>query len=286
MNGELSIRPFVRVAHYYRFPIERNASESSRIGYCYAFHLVREGRGRISVPGESRTVKKGDLIFFPPSLRHSFYSDPAKPLATYNVYCELWADKPLRTDVHLVWNDADFHPAYLTSMRPNAGPDRLPLVQSLQHREALMTIFAEIVRHHQSEAAASEEIAASLLKAFVLELVQQARQPSYADRRIQAVIERIDREADARAREDQWLDMTGLRKSQFHQLFKQATGMPPKAYLTRAVMKRAAVSLTESGRSITDIASDLGYSSIHHFTRQFTQFYGTPPTEYRKRQNN
>ena len=48
-------------------------------------------------------------------------------------------------------------------------------------------------------------------------------------------------------------------------------------------MKQAAAALKESNRTITDIAIDLGYTSIHHFTKQFTSFYGANPSVYRKK---
>jgi methylphosphotriester-DNA--protein-cysteine methyltransferase len=74
-----------------------------------------------------------------------------------------------------------------------------------------------------------------------------------------------------------------LGKTHFHNLFKQATGMSPKAYWTQSIMKQAKASLWESNRSVTDIAMDLGYSSIHHFTKQFTLYHGVSPTEFRRR---
>ncbi|MFD0616019.1 helix-turn-helix transcriptional regulator [Paenibacillus sp. GCM10027629] len=69
---------------------------------------------------------------------------------------------------------------------------------------------------------------------------------------------------------------------QFHDLFRKMTGLPPKAYVNRIKMQRAAAALLESNRSVTHIAETLGYSTIHHFTRHFTAYYGISPTQYRK----
>ena len=80
-----------------------------------------------------------------------------------------------------------------------------------------------------------------------------------------------------------WMSECGLRKTHFHELFKQATGISPKAYWTKSIMRQVEAALWESNRSITAIADDFGYSSVHHFTKQFTQFHGVSPTEFRRR---
>ena len=59
------------------------------------------------------------------------------------------------------------------------------------------------------------------------------------------------------------------------------TGMPPYAYWTKRQMERAAASLLESDKSVTDIADWLGYTSIHHFSKQFAAYYGVSPSAYR-----
>jgi len=95
------------------------------------------------------------------------------------------------------------------------------------------------------------------------------------------IIDLINQEANAVRDYETWLALSGLRKTQFHDLFKKATGLSPKAFWTRAIMKQAAAALRESNRSITELADDLGYSSIHRFTKQFTAYYGVSPSVFR-----
>lgn len=283
MDGLTQMTPSIHVAHHYRFPADRNTHEATRVGYCYAFHLVDGGRGRISVPGRTYDVKKGDLIYFPPQLAHSFYTDTVHPLSTYNIYCELWGEPRAVQLPTLVWNDKEFDPGLLTTVRYGTALDDMPVCLPLQRESGLIDQFARIVQRHQAEDDYSQAIARSLLKAFILEAAEAARIAEPIDYRIKSVIERIDKEASAARRGDSWLAGTGLHKTQFHELFKQATGMSPKAYLTHNVMKQAAAALSESTRSVTEIAEDLGYSSIHHFTKQFTAYFGSSPTSYRRR---
>ncbi|MFC0392833.1 AraC family transcriptional regulator [Paenibacillus mendelii] len=283
MDPLQQLLPYIRVAHHYRFPSERNRSESTRIGYCYALHLVDEGKGSITASGRTHQLKKGDLAFIPPRLLHSFYSNPDHPMATYNIYCELWSDAPIATPHHLVWDEADFDDRLLAVERHGTPLDRLSLINPLQHRSAMTDLLAHAVNQHQQQAAYAEQIANSLLKAIMLELLQAGMDTLVPDYRMNPIMERIDKEASAGSRYDEWLAGSGLRKTQFHERFKQATGLSPKAYWTKAVMKQAAAALWESNRTVTGIAEDLGYSSIHHFSKQFTAYYGVSPTEFRKR---
>jgi AraC family transcriptional activator of mtrCDE len=277
------IKPVIRVAHHYDFPYERNPSEKGRYGYCYAFHWITGGRGRVTVPGATYSVKKGDLLYFQPQLAHSFYSDPEQPLSSYNIYCDLWATEPVDTEIHLVWNPSEFDPNYLTRMLPCEELSELPHYLPLQHHDALAQLFAHIVKHHHRVTRYSRTIVSSLLKAFVLELVQLPHDDLLTDYRMKPIMDRIDREANAGSRYEKWIEQSGLKKTQFHELFRKASGgLSPKAYWTRAIMKQAVVALLESNRTITQLSDDLGYSSIHHFTKQFTAYYGVSPSVYRK----
>jgi AraC family transcriptional activator of mtrCDE len=279
----LTMHPFIRVAHFYQFSFQRNAGESNRIGYCYAFHLIVGGKGTVTVSDQSYSVKKGDLLYIPPKLIHAFNTDPNHPLASYNIYCELWSADPLVTEHHLVWRPFPFDPSLLTTVKLNTELEKLPYFIQLQHHAALIELFAQIVNHYENHEDYSAVIASSLLRAFIMQLVQLTSQNSHIDYRIKPIIERIDKEAILGSQYEDWLEESSLGKTQFHELFKQATGMSPKAYWTKAIMKQASVILMESNQSITIIAENLGYSSIHHFTKQFSTFYGVSPSEFRKR---
>ncbi|CAM4137968.1 AraC family transcriptional regulator [Paenibacillus alkaliterrae] len=285
MNAIVGISPIIRVAHHYKFHHERTTGDVGRYGYCYAFHFVESGRGQITVPPNTYSIQKGDLIYLPPEREHSFHFYHEDQLATYNVYCELWSDRPFATESHLTWDLAKFDSALLTHVVACTELEHLPAVIPLQHHDGLAEIFAHIVQQHQKKDVNSDVIAGSLLKAFVLEVVQVAQNKPFIDPRIKIIMERIEKEAHASCNYESWLKLSGLKKSQFHQLFKQTTNMSPKAFWTKTVMKQAAVSLLENNLTITELSNYLGYSSIHHFTKQFTSYYGVSPTSYRKKQH-
>jgi AraC-like DNA-binding protein len=78
-----------------------------------------------------------------------------------------------------------------------------------------------------------------------------------------------------------WSKSVGLKKSHFYELFKKEAGMPIHEYVVRSRLKKAATMLQETSMTVTEIADELGYASIHHFSRQFARFYSVSPTRYR-----
>lgn len=81
---------------------------------------------------------------------------------------------------------------------------------------------------------------------------------------------------------DEIASMFYLSSHYFGDIFKKETGMSLKEYHTLLRMKEAALLLNHKDANISDIAKELGFSSIHYFSRKFKQFYGKSPVEYRK----
>lgn len=64
-------------------------------------------------------------------------------------------------------------------------------------------------------------------------------------------------------------------------IFREATGTSPVDYWTNLKIRRAKALIRQGGCNITQISEQLGYSSIHHFTRMFKRVTGMAPTAYR-----
>ncbi len=73
-----------------------------------------------------------------------------------------------------------------------------------------------------------------------------------------------------------------LGPSRFHELFVQETGFTPSDYRARRRIAHARAMLRTSGRSITDIAFALGFSSSQYFATVFKKLTGLTPAAYRK----
>jgi AraC family transcriptional regulator len=73
----------------------------------------------------------------------------------------------------------------------------------------------------------------------------------------------------------------GLSQFHFCRAFKHATGRSPHQYALLLRVDRAKQLLKNHSTSVADIASAVGFKSISHFSRTFSQIAGQSPSDYR-----
>jgi AraC family transcriptional regulator, exoenzyme S synthesis regulatory protein ExsA len=76
----------------------------------------------------------------------------------------------------------------------------------------------------------------------------------------------------------------GQSLSTFKRHFRAATGVPPASWLRNQRLARAKQLLQSSDRSVTDIAYDVGFSSVSHFVHTFRRRYQVTPQRIRVKQ--
>ena len=65
--------------------------------------------------------------------------------------------------------------------------------------------------------------------------------------------------------------------------FKAVFGETPHRYLQRRRIERSMFLLRETGRTVTDICCDVGFTSLGTFSRVFHEIVGEPPSVHRRR---
>ena len=65
-------------------------------------------------------------------------------------------------------------------------------------------------------------------------------------------------------------------------VFKSVTGMTLKEYHNTLRMERALRMIKETQLNITEISGQLGFESIHYFSRKFKEYYKVPPSSFRE----
>ena len=65
-------------------------------------------------------------------------------------------------------------------------------------------------------------------------------------------------------------------------LFHKNLQISPGEYIRRIKLQESKQMIRENNLNFTEIAAQLHYSTVHHFSRQFKEKFGITPTEYAK----
>ncbi|MDD5707783.1 MAG: AraC family transcriptional regulator [Kiritimatiellae bacterium] len=74
----------------------------------------------------------------------------------------------------------------------------------------------------------------------------------------------------------------GCSVSHFSRTFKRVTGRSPETFIVQSRQARAERLLRETALPVGEIAEAIGYRDVCFFSRQFRQFHGLSPLQYRR----
>ena len=105
-------------------------------------------------------------------------------------------------------------------------------------------------------------------------------------RPMEEIAERVKKRLDdLYERQSAWNDdlhEMGLSRRRAVEIFKDAYGMTPKAYMDMLRLKEAERLLAETDDKVIDIAGAVGFGGLSTFNRFFTEQTGYAPVLYRR----
>lgn len=99
------------------------------------------------------------------------------------------------------------------------------------------------------------------------------------DERIRKVINAMETEWNRHVSVEEFAQVACLSRSAFTRFFRAQTGESPAAYFLRIRMTRAAQLLEAGTLTVTEVAGQLGYDNLSHFTRTFVHYQGRLPSQ-------
>jgi AraC-like DNA-binding protein len=232
--------------------------------------MVTAGKGTMNHAGQVYPVQAGDCFVFRMWHRCVGRHDPKTPLTVY--WCEFrfldTKGKPLTL------SDAVGARLPVVHRRP---PD-LPFLTQVFDRA--IRYSHESGRHNEANLwmeATLQELARqdALLPRSGLELEHYE-----AIRDITAAIRREPGRAWSVRELSKQLHYT---PDHFSRLFRAVRGESPREFLIRTRIEEAKHLISMSSHSIGRIADLLGYSDVYHFSKQFKEKTGIPPSRFRSR---
>ena len=123
------------------------------------------------------------------------------------------------------------------------------------------------------------EIIASFFKRYDIELPERFKKDI---RRFEAIASLVEDSPGNKWSIQELAAKSGLGRVRFSTEFKRVFGVPPAKFIMRKRLERARYLLLATGRTLEDIAEELGFSDAFHLSKSFKADTGLSPKEFRK----
>ena len=118
------------------------------------------------------------------------------------------------------------------------------------------------------------------MEAFSPGSAEALRQLGEAQRTVRKVIAYIHQHYAEPIARREMAAYAGVSERHLDRCFQQDTGITPVSYLNRYRVQQAKKMLTQTSKSLTEIALAVGFSSSTHFGRVFRREVGQSPSAY------
>lgn len=99
---------------------------------------------------------------------------------------------------------------------------------------------------------------------------------------VKKVLAYIDEHIGEHLTIDVLAELVNLSPTHFARAFRESLGVPPHRYIIGIRLDRARLALQQPDASLSEVASQFGFSDHSHFTRLFKERFGCTPSAYRK----
>ena len=190
---------------------------------------------------------------------------------------------------HMQYADTDVAPRCLRIFFEMQGD-----LKALQNRKFTATgetdrIIQQLLREQERTEIHADEMILALLNQLILLLMRQVAREPMPDSRLTGE-HRIIHRTQVFVSTHVWEDLSvpfvahyvDMSPSYLTALFHKHLGISPAEYIRRVKLQESKQLIRENKLNFTEIAAELQYSTVHHFSRQFKEKFGLTPSEYAK----
>ncbi|MDD5707735.1 MAG: helix-turn-helix domain-containing protein [Kiritimatiellae bacterium] len=254
----------------------------------YLAVFIASGQGHFSVGAEDFEVGPGDLVWIPPDTPHSMRGYPPVMHCLY-VHFDLLYD-PARShwDAYIPSGTLDLSP-FRRLMHPPVDDPAIAAWRGLlrvSNPGAIETRLRDICFEHRRSPSGSALLLSGMLLGLLSDILRGVESLGALTSAHLSDLRTAEAAIQSHLTGD--LDVFPLAQaarlscSHFRRLFRERFGESPRAMHRRARIRRACELLVYSNLNVSEIAAALGYSTVHNFSRAFSQIAGAPPSRYRR----
>ena len=232
---------------------------------------VDTGELHTEVDGISYHLREKEMILYGPGQFHRQYTDDSSGVSYVTILFDM------------------------DNISPDASADWYsPLMNRIfPYTKKTYTLMKTLVHESASGLPYTDSLMLSLLTEIVIRLLQgeytstakpaSVVRQNYQDELFEKVIAYVESKLYEPLTIAEVCQQFSLSRSSLQLLFKNTVNHSPKKYISEMKLEKSCQMLRENKYTVSEIASRLGYSSIHYFSNAFHQKYHISPSEYAKR---
>ena len=239
---------------------------------CYEIHYIPFGHGKLRIGEQYYDIVPDTLYVTGPHVEHAQTPIQSDPMQEFCVYLKL--PDPLRTKSSPLVSAFTSVPFWMGRDTQGIHQIMKLLFDELEHRyigfqtqvELLLSqLLIGVIRNYEQGKSSQDAFARDNLTNSKSIIIEEYFLYEYQSLSLQTLAGRLN-----------------LSPRQTQRLLIEYYGKSFQQKKTEARMSAAVILLSDSSRSITSIAEDLGYSSAEHFSSAFRNYYQMSPAKYRK----
>ena len=220
---------------------------------------VEQGSLHSVADGRKQFLQQGDFVIYGSKQWHMQYADTDVAPRCLRIFFEMRGDLTA-----------------LSNRKFTASGRVLDLLSQLQQEQERTEIYAD-------------EMILALLNQLILLLMRQVAGKPLPDERMKGEY-RIIHQTQLFVSSHVWEDLSvpfvarhvDMSPSYLTALFQKHLSISPGEYIRRVKLQESKRLIRENKLNFTEIAAELQYSTVHHFSRQFKEKFGLTPSEYAK----
>ncbi|HEM6308477.1 TPA: AraC family transcriptional regulator [Streptococcus suis] len=262
-------------SHNFDLNVDHYGAEQCDSGYSfgptirdnYVLHFITNGKGKISINGETTELTAGDIFVLPKNQSIFYQADENSPWTYTWVGFSGSRAETILSQTRLL--EKYFLHSHLESEILKKMIDinqtevqSLPMITELILIGHLNQLLAALVQEFPND---SLKEASTLAKTYVHHAIKIIHSQYNSPVKVSAIAEKL-----------------ALSRSYLYKIFKQETGYSIKDYIVQVKMNHACQLLANPDLSITEIANSVGYFDPLVFSSAFKNQYYMSPSDYRK----
>lgn len=268
--------PYIRFANTLCFEQQRGPSKTYDCRFLYTF----KGSATLHMAGQAYQLQKGTLVIFQPGTEYIIRPAGSITLAVFDFdYTQAYH----HTSDYLI-------PCPHTAFRPELAHEQIHFTDApaLNHpffhpnAKFLEPEISEIIKEFQVKKIFFREKNSVQFKSLLIDLTRHQQLGNIHNDTVLQVLEYIDCHPTGRISNARIGSDLNYNPNYLNRLMIQHTGMTLHQYLLKTRLEHAMTLLHTTDRPVNDIALELGFHSLSHFSNYFKKETGTTPVLYRR----